>query len=248
VNTPLKRFASWCIQANGWWWWRFDLSWLVTTRFGAKAPEVIGWSEPLLEAFLAGAWMLHWTADTLYWVAKPIVHVEKTATGRRLHNEAYAALESDVENLYFWHGVLVPAFVVVRPDWITQEHIGSETNAEVRRVMIERYGADAYLLDSGANVVQRDLVGLLYRKDIPNDEPLVMVRVLNSTPEPDGVMSRDEAIEAFGEAAAAAINSPVGSRFKQYMIRVPPTVKTAREAVAWTFGLKADEYAPELET
>ena len=46
-----------------------------------------------------------------------------------------------------------------------------------------------------------------------------MVEVRNSTPEPDG------------------------SR-KTYFLRVPPTVRTAREAVAWTFGLGAVEYRP----
>ena len=80
-------------------------------------------SGPVLDAFLAGAWMLHFTDDTLYWVAKPAVHVETIPGGRRLHSDKTAALESAVERLYFWHGVLVPAFVVVRPDWITLDHI-----------------------------------------------------------------------------------------------------------------------------
>ena len=35
---------------------------------------------------------------------------------------------------------------------------------------------------------------------------------------------------------------------KQYMIRVPPTVRTAQEAVAWTFGLEAETYHPALES
>jgi hypothetical protein len=122
-----------------------------------KKPDVERWSKPLYDAFLAGAWSLYWTDDTLFWVAKPTVHREEMAGGgKRLHNDRYAALESDIENLYFWHGVLVPAFVVVRPDWITLKDIDAETNAEVRRVMIERYkageeinGAAAYMRDAG---------------------------------------------------------------------------------------------------
>ena len=50
-----------------------------------------------------------------------------------------------------------------------------------------------------------------------------MVEVVNSTPEPDG------------------------SR-KTYFLRVPPTITTAREAVAWTFALGAGEYRPAVET
>jgi hypothetical protein len=41
-----------------------------------------------------------------------------------------------------------------------------------------------------------------------------------------------------------------GSRpkFKEYMLRVPPTVRTAREAVAWTFERDPKSWRPALET
>lgn len=143
--------------------------------------------------------------------------------GRRLHNDKYAAVENDIENLYFWHGVLVPAFVVVRPDWITVKHIETEDNAEVRRVMIERYGQARYLVDAGAISIHADDWGTLYRKEIPNDEPMVMVKVVNSTPESDHT-------------------------FKDYFLRVPPTMERARQAVAWTFGKEENEYEPAIET
>ncbi len=58
---------------------------------------------------------------------------------------------------------------------------------------------------------------------VPSGQPLVMVEVVNSTPEPDG-------------------------RFKHYWLRVPPAVGTAREGVAWSFGMAAEKYAPQLET
>lgn len=50
-----------------------------------------------------------------------------------------------------------------------------------------------------------------------------MVKVVNSTPEPDG-------------------------SYKDYFLRVPPTITTAHEAVAWTFGKTAETYAPAIET
>jgi hypothetical protein len=46
---------------------------------------------------------------------------------------------------------------------------------------------------------------------------------LNCSPEPDGT-------------------------FKVYTLRVPPTVRTAREAVAWTFNLPTEQYRPRIET
>ena len=165
--------------------------------------------------------MLHWTENALYWVAKPRVHVE--GNERRLHCATGPALESDIENLYFWHGVLVPAFAVTYPEWITVKHIEEEENAEVRRILIERYGQARYLQDAGAAELHRDDFGVLYRKEVPNDEALVMVKVVNSTPEPDG-------------------------SFKDYFLRVPPTVRTAREAVAWTFDVPMAKYAPAAES
>jgi hypothetical protein len=103
-----------------------------------------------------------------------------------LHNETGPALKSDIENLYFWHGVLVPAFVVMRPSWITIKHIETEDNAEVRRVMIERYGEARYIAESGLQPIAEDSFGELFRKEFAGDTPLVYVKVMNSTPEPDG--------------------------------------------------------------
>jgi hypothetical protein len=130
---------------------------------------------------------------------------------------------SDGWKVYAVHGVRLPADVIENPASITVKRIETEANAEVRRVMIDRYGPGKYLADSGAVEIHRDDYGILRGKDVPNDEPIVMVEVVNATPEPDGSM-------------------------KNYMLRVPPTVKTAREAVAWTFGKTAEEYEPAMET
>ncbi len=227
IEYRLQRFAEWCVQAFAWgWYWRFDLSFLATTHVGAVQngnAEVQRWSKPIYDAFLAGAWMLHWTEDTLFWVSKPHVHVEMVPTGRRLHNAEGAAVESDVEPLYFWHGVLVPSFVVIRPDLITVEHITKEENAEVRRIMLDRFGTERFIRESGAKPVDTSDHGTLYRTEMPNDEPLVMVKVTNSTAEPDG-------------------------SFKDYWLRVPPQMTRARDAVAWTFGVDPKKYELAVQT
>jgi hypothetical protein len=119
--------------------------------------------------------------------------------------------------------VEVPEHVVLAPEKITVKEIEAEQNVEVRRVMIEKYGQSRYLLDSGAIEVHKDDWGILYRKEIPDDEPIQMVKVVNSTPEPDG-SKRD------------------------YFIRTPPTLTTARASVAWTFAQSAETYSPEVET
>jgi hypothetical protein len=177
---------------------------------------------PVLEAFEAGAWLFWLTAEELVIAERPeAIHVDER---RRLHHAQEPAFRwiSDIREFYI-HGVHVPAHVIEQPETITVSEIESERNAEVRRVMIERYGQAEYLKDSGAEQVHSDEFGVLYRKPIADDEPLVMVKVVNSTSEPDGT-------------------------FKDYFLRVPPTVKTAREAVAWTFEKEADAYAPAAQT
>ena len=117
----------------------------------------------------------------------------------------------------------MPAFVVVRPDWITAKHIQTESNAEVRRVMLERYGTARYLRDIGAKRVQADDYGELYEATFADGLNFKMVKVINGTPEPDG-------------------------SYKEYMLGVPVNVTSAPEAVAKTYGRDAKTYHPVLRT
>jgi len=233
----LRRFAAWCMQSWSWWYSVRELSYVVTTHLGATSkPKVDAWAAPLFEAYCAGAWLLYWTAGTLYWASKPRVHVDRTNGRRRLHNATGAAVESAIERLYFWHGVMVPAFVVVRPDWITREIIDGESNAEVRRVMTERFGHERYLSESGAVPVHWDETGELYRIG-----DSYAVSVLNSTPGPNGSRRR--------------YVLPVHPELRPMRVRTDgrldlgePQEPTARNAIASTFFLRGEEYAPCAES
>jgi hypothetical protein len=144
----------------------------------------------------------------------------------RLHsvNGAPGKKFSDGHEEFYWHGVKVPEFVVRKPEDITVGIVEAEDNAEVRRVMIERYGIQRYMADCGAVLLSKDKTGELYKKNMgQHEEPMVFVKVKNSTPEPDGSI-------------------------KDYFLRVPPTTKKAIDGVAWTFGLTAKDYSPSLET
>lgn len=144
--------------------------------------------------------------------------VVKQDSENRIHCEDGPAIAyPDGWSIYAIHGVRVPEYVVMRPHEITVNDIQQEQNTEIRRIKIDRYGQSRYLLDSGAKLVHEDDWGQLYKTELANDEPLVMVKVVNSTPEPDG-------------------------SYKDYFIRVPPTCRTALEAVAWTFGKEPSEY------
>lgn len=142
----------------------------------------------------------------------------------RLHNPRGPAIVfSDGSKNYYWRGLQVTEQIILYPHTLKVSHIENCPNAEVRRVMIERFGFDNFIRESGARKVQEDDCGILYRKTLPGDEPLVAVKVVNSTPEPDG-------------------------SFKTYILRVPPTITTARAAVAWSFGMQHNQYKPKVET
>jgi hypothetical protein len=140
----------------------------------------------------------------------------------RLHHpDKAAAYFSDGTRFFFWHGIEVPEHVILKPKKIKLKMIEQERNVEVRRVMIERFGIDNFTLL--AKKLHEDECGILYSKEMEGDEDLTVVKVINSTAEPDGT-------------------------FKTYFLRVPPGTRTARAGVAWTFGLEEDEYEPLEET
>ena len=65
--------------------------------------------------------------------------------------------------------------------------IETEANVEVLQVKTERFGVANFVAASGAQEIHRDDFGILYRKNIPGDEPLMVVKVLNAIAEPDGI-------------------------------------------------------------
>ncbi|MFX0033849.1 MAG: DUF6745 domain-containing protein [Candidatus Hodarchaeota archaeon] len=54
-------------------------------------------------------------------------------------------------------------------------------------------------------------------------------------------------VERHGEPLTYIIVKDVSSR-KYYILRVPPDIRTCKEALAWTFGLSPEEYNPTKES
>jgi hypothetical protein len=188
-------------------------------------------------AKLAGLWELAHSAGWalphrhICWVSERHNILARDDRGRLHSLTGPACAYPDGWAIYAVHGVRVPRYVIEEPREIDIGCIDVETNAEVRRVMIERYrhgedvsGAAAYVRDSGAERLDHDeRFGTLWRRNVPDDEPIVMIEVVNSTRESHG-------------------------SFKRFWLRVPPNMTTAHEAVAWTFNLPAKDYAPKVET
>lgn len=102
-------------------------------------------------------------------------------------------------------------------------------NVLARKEAIDRFGFETLIKKKLATVRDDDPEwGTLY--ELPGEmpkEPMVLLKVLNSTAEPDGT-------------------------FASYYLRVPPSMTTAREAVRWTFGgdetLGSQLYEPLVQT
>jgi hypothetical protein len=168
----------------------------------------------------AGWW---WPYERLAVISERPVDLHRDEQGRLHRGDGPALAYGDGLSLHAWRGMPMPSGFVESLTDLTPERIRAEANAEQRRIMLEIFGYDRYLAETGATPVNRGKSGVLWRIDLPGDEPIAMVEVVNSTPEPDG-------------------------SYRTYFLRVPPGTRTAREGVAWTFGIDPRDYRPEKET
>ena len=149
------------------------------------------------------------------------VHVDEQL---RLNNRHGAAASyADGWKLWAIDGNRMPRRMVENPQSLTVDDIRQAQNVNVRRMMLDMYGASRYIEESGSRLIHKDEYGELYQQELPGDEPLTMVCVINATVETDGT-------------------------YRRYFLRVPPDITTAQEAVAWTFGMRSAEYSPDVQT
>lgn len=138
----------------------------------------------------------------------------------RLHCDSGPALEwQDGCKLFLYHGVRVPAYVIMSPGMITAHKIAEESNVEIRRVLLEMFGEARFLAEAFGRRIHRDEWGTLYRSQRARNDGQFnyIVKVVNSTPERDGC-------------------------YKDYFLHVadpkkyyPDYPRTARAAIASTF-------------
>jgi len=128
---------------------------------------------------------------------------------------------------YSIRGVVVPHVIVHRKYTIRDVFQGWH-NLEVRRIALERLPLDEVVRSGFMVPIDRSDWGILYVEkqiDLHASDPMALafVKVINATPEPDG-------------------------HKKDYWLRVPPECRTAKQAVAWTFGLESARYRPDFES
>ena len=122
-----------------------------------------------------------------------------------------------------WRGVRVNAKIAFFPEQLTAKEALAEKNAEVRRIMIERIGYLRFAEEAKAKVLDEDQdrggPRQLLHIKLDEDEPLV------------------------------GLSCRCPSTGRHYFLRVPPTMKTCHQAVAWMAGFDdPKKYKPLTET
>ncbi len=234
--------------ADGCAWLAYYDVWLNEPEYdGTPQRKLAEERSAILDLAMSAGW---WTPLAKAVIIQEMPKCYKLDNNNRLHcydGPAYGYHDYGGFNFYYIHGTEVPKSVIDRT--YTVEDIDNEKNAEVRRIMIRLYktkrgeeetdtgGGSRYLQDSGSVKVASDDFGTIYRKDVEGDEPIYCVKVVNSTPEPDG-------------------------SYKDYWIRFDPSqyggkaAEIPHAAVASTWREKdgslvfADynDYNPEIET
>jgi hypothetical protein len=142
----------------------------------------------------------------------------------RLHNLSGPAMEfGDGWSLYAIHGSAVSERLIMKPDAVGLEDLPLDTDREVIHATIELLGHERFLKAANAKLMHEDSFGRLHRIRFFDMEPLLLVEVVNSTPEPNGTV-------------------------KHHLLRVPPAIETAHEGVAWSFGQRWKDYDPAIQT
>lgn len=164
--------------------------------------------------------------DDLVVVCDRFKYVRFDNSNTRLHCTDGPTIEwVDGHKVYFYMNMKIEnPDLVEKKHEITYQQIMQESNVELRRAMIALMGEGKYIEESGAKLIHEDKFGKLYHINMgEGNPPLASVRVVNSTPEPDG-------------------------SYKIVYLGVPDTITTAHEAVAWTFNLTPEQYNPDAES
>ena len=141
-----------------------------------------------------------------------------------------------IDSEFSHHGTRIPRWVYEKPESISTEEILEETNMEVRRAMLELQGFDVFL-------TRAEKAGMVRVIDKDPDDKVGTLIEIDLNPNMD-----EMPFERIQDARFyRLLKVKDGTLPKHYVLRVPRTVRTARQANAWTWGKEADEYKPIIE-
>lgn len=202
---------------GSWLWTQHDTDWLWQYDFIREAFDMESELEPVagLLAIASSAGFIM-PFESVCFVGERHSILKCDPMGR-LHCADGPAIEyPDQWRAFYWKGVPVASWLIERSDLVTTAAINFETDPITRRCMIGIRTPERYIESGTVTRVASDDTGVLWRRQWSNDT-WSCVEVVNGTAEPDGT-------------------------FKKYFIEVPAHISSAREGVAWTYGLTCEEY------
>jgi len=139
----------------------------------------------------------------------------------RLHCESGPALiYHDGSKVYSWHGTTIPGTWIEDKSSLTAQVALTWQNVEERRCAVEILGWDRILQELKPKVIDED----------PNPEI--------------GILLRCDLPDAPNEQFLK-VKCGTG---RDFVLPVPPDMKTARQANAWTYSLEPEDYNLEIRT
>jgi hypothetical protein len=228
-----KRVGAVCARAFGAKWprWHFSAcsfcfhsaTWLSAYRFFREACGLCRETDALI-----GLWGLaehvEWVMphEQVCWVSEKSEVLNCDIAGR-LHCASGPALQyRDGSSVHAWKGIRVPDWMIEGQAHLTIGMVNRARDPVLRRCMIDIMTPERFISEGGAWLAGRDDAGVLWRREWHWDA-WAAVEVVNGTPEKDG-------------------------SYRRYFLQVPPNMITPRQAVAWTYGLSAEQYRPTLRT
>jgi hypothetical protein len=195
-------YACWGPHDAGWLGWADYFRVVVSLASAEKAAGLIRVAQ------CCGWW---WPKEGAVILTERPNRLHRDSSNRLHSSDGLAIGYPDGWGIYAWHGIRVPERVIMRPQEITCQEIMAEQNAEVRRVMIERYGFDRFIVDSKAKVLNR-----------------VGEYELVSVPDP-------------AEGSIKALKMVCPSTSAVYVHPVAPECETVEAALAWKRGESLDQ-------
>ena len=172
----------------------------------------------------------YWTLDDVCFVSDRPAQIHRDQAGR-LHCETAPAIAYSGTDwgLYCWHGFTIPPshhWIIADKAKLSPDSIDAETNAELRRVMLEVYGFDRYFAERKAKVMRRDVDGNGHARRLLSakvgGDTIRVVEVLNGSLEPDGTR-------------------------RKFLLGAMPG-KTPHEAIAASYGIAPQHYREAVRT
>jgi antitoxin component YwqK of YwqJK toxin-antitoxin module len=131
------------------------------------------------------------------------------------------SLGKQIEKKVYVRGVIVPPKIqeIINSGALTAQYVLSIKNTALRRICLEELGYERFLMQVKHEIISQEGEYELIRINwYKREESIYLVKV----------------------------KCPSTGAF--YTLRVPPKVKTVKEAVAWTFNVKESEYVLTAET